>query len=228
MNSQDDTPGRSARGRGNLLTLGSAAVLAVYAAGFFRTRAAAQRFSDDSDRRPAAAPVALPADAPIARHFDTVPASVKTETRTTPVAVATERRRDEPKMRLDSIVPAVTSTSVEQPLPVPVPVPAPAAVAVDTTTPPAEKAPAGYKDGTYKGWGYSRHGDIEAAVDIKDGRIAAAYITQCLTRYSCSWISHLQGQVVTRQSADVDYVSGATQSSNAFYHAIFEALAKAK
>jgi uncharacterized protein with FMN-binding domain len=34
--------------------------------------------------------------------------------------------------------------------------------------------------------------------------------------------------VVKRQSADVDYVSGATQSTDAFYYAIVEALSKAK
>ena len=35
-------------------------------------------------------------------------------------------------------------------------------------------------------------------------------------------------QVVSRQSADVDYISGATQSSNAFYTAIAEALKQAR
>ena len=63
---------------------------------------------------------------------------------------------------------------------------------------------------------------------IESGRIASATIAQCLTRYSCSWIAHLPGQVVSRQSPDVDYVSGATQSSNAFYYAVAEALSKAK
>ena len=38
----------------------------------------------------------------------------------------------------------------------------------------------------------------------------------------------LPGQVVSRQSADVDYVSGATQSTQAFYMAIVQALAQAK
>ena len=56
----------------------------------------------------------------------------------------------------------------------------------------------------------------------------SAAITQCLTRYSCSWIEHLQGQVVIRQSPEVDYVTGATQSTNAFYYAVVEALSKAK
>jgi uncharacterized protein with FMN-binding domain len=115
----------------------------------------------------------------------------------------------------------------------------PAAPAVapvaEAVAPPAEPpaAPAAppqpqYKDGTYSGWGTSRHGDIQATVVIEGGRISSAVISQCWTRYSCSWVSHLQGQVVTRQSPEVDWVSGATQSVNAFYYAVVEALNKAK
>jgi len=85
-----------------------------------------------------------------------------------------------------------------------------------------------WKDGVYFGWGTSRHGDIQAGVEIKGGRIASAFISECLTRYSCSWIAALPPQVVGRQSPDVDYVSGATQSTNAFYYAVVEALKKAK
>jgi uncharacterized protein with FMN-binding domain len=33
---------------------------------------------------------------------------------------------------------------------------------------------------------------------------------------------------VVRQSADVDFVSGATQSTNAFYYAVVEALNKSR
>jgi uncharacterized protein with FMN-binding domain len=84
------------------------------------------------------------------------------------------------------------------------------------------------KDGTYLGWGSSRHGDIQASVVIEGGRIASATIAQCLTRYSCSWIAALPPQVVARQSPNVDYVSGATQSTNAFYDAVVDALTKAK
>ncbi len=103
-----------------------------------------------------------------------------------------------------------------------------AARAADVQLAPPPKPQGQYKDGTYTGWGTSRHGDIQAAVVIEGGRIASATIAQCLTRYSCSWISPLPPQVVTRQSAEVDYVSGATQSTNAFYYAVLEALAKAK
>jgi uncharacterized protein with FMN-binding domain len=85
-----------------------------------------------------------------------------------------------------------------------------------------------WKDGTYTGWGYSRHGDIEAAVVIEGGRIASATISQCRTRYSCSVIDRLPPQVAQRQSPDVDYVSGATQSADAFYGAVLAALSKAK
>jgi uncharacterized protein with FMN-binding domain len=63
---------------------------------------------------------------------------------------------------------------------------------------------------------------------VEGGRIASATISQCYTRYSCSWIAALPPQVVSRQSANVDYVSGASQSTDAFYYAIIEALSKAK
>src|SRR6185295_17637306 len=93
---------------------------------------------------------------------------------------------------------------------------------------PPEPAAPKWKDGTYYGWGTSRHGDIQAAVVIQGGRITSALISQCLTQYSCSWITALPPQVVGRQSAEVDYVSGATQSTNAFYYAVMQALSRAK
>lgn len=99
---------------------------------------------------------------------------------------------------------------------------------------PPDSAPAAdsnhvvLRDGVYSGWGTSRHGDIQASVEVKDGRIVSATIAQCLTRYSCSWIAALPGQVVKRQSPEVDVVSGATQSTDAFYYAVVEALSKAK
>jgi uncharacterized protein with FMN-binding domain len=99
---------------------------------------------------------------------------------------------------------------------------------LEPPAPAPVKPPSLYKDGAYSGWGTSRHGDIQSTVVIEGGRIVSASITQCLTRYSCSWIAQLPPQVVTRQSAEVDFVSGATQSVYAFYYAILEALAKAK
>ena len=110
-----------------------------------------------------------------------------------------------------------------------------------TTSRPAQLAPAhpegsgslpapkeAWRDGAYSAWGFSPHGDIEATVRIAGGQIDGAIISQCRTRYSCGVIETLPPQVALRQSADVDYVSGATQSADAFYEAVFTALSKAK
>jgi uncharacterized protein with FMN-binding domain len=75
--------------------------------------------------------------------------------------------------------------------------------------------------------GSSRHGDIQASVVIQDGQIVSAEIARCLTRYPCSWIVHLPQQVVSKQSTKVDYVSGATESSDAFFDAVAQALSQA-
>ncbi len=85
-----------------------------------------------------------------------------------------------------------------------------------------------YKDGIFYGWGSCRHGDLQASIAIKDGRIIAAAISECHTRYSQNVIAMLPAQVVARQSADVDSVAGATQSADAFYYAVSEALKEAK
>jgi uncharacterized protein with FMN-binding domain len=103
-----------------------------------------------------------------------------------------------------------------------------------STAAPIENAPTtiqpahSWKDGTFSGWGFSRHGNIEATVVIEAGRIARAFISQCRTRYSCGVIGLLPPQVVERQGPDVDYVSGATESADAFYEAVAAALGKAK
>ena len=124
-----------------------------------------------------------------------------------------------------TIAPAVAPPDTIATPPVAPAAPPPAPPVDTVATPPRDAA---LKDGVYTGWGTSRHGDIQASVEIRDGKIYAASISQCLTRYPCSRIAHIVPQVVTRQSADVDYVSGATQSANAFYQAVVEALSKAK
>jgi uncharacterized protein with FMN-binding domain len=107
----------------------------------------------------------------------------------------------------------------------------PAAQRAELVAQVAKQLPGGkqaWKDGTYLGWGRCRHGDLQASVIILHGRIIFASISQCFTRYSKNVIAQLPGQVVARQSADVDQVSRATESSDAFYYAVTEALAKAK
>lgn len=104
------------------------------------------------------------------------------------------------------------------------PPPAPTSTPGNSTqTQPAS----GYRDGTYVGVGSSRHGSIQAKVVINGGRIVSAAITGCATRYPCSVVSALPGEVVARQGAPADYVSGATDSSRAYTQAIANALNQA-
>jgi uncharacterized protein with FMN-binding domain len=93
---------------------------------------------------------------------------------------------------------------------------------------PAAPAAPVLRDGTYYGWGTSRHGDIQAEIVINAGRISSARISRCETRYPCSYIENAPGQVIQRQSPAVDVVAGCTQSIYAFYYAVLEALAQAK
>jgi uncharacterized protein with FMN-binding domain len=53
-------------------------------------------------------------------------------------------------------------------------------------------------------------------------------VAQCLTRYSCAWINPLPGQIVKQQGTTFDYVSGATESSDAFQDAVADALSHAQ
>lgn len=115
---------------------------------------------------------------------------------------------------------AATTAAAETNTPTNPPAPAPVT--------PTDPAKAGYKDGTYYGWGTCRHGDIQAAVVIENGRIAAARVEKCLTRYSCNWVDPIPPRIVLKQGTTYDYVSGATESSDAFQDAVAEALSQAK
>ena len=201
----------------DLVTLGTAAVLTVYSAGYVRTSDAAQRIAVEAAQRRGAA---LAMKGPSERAIDP-PREAVPEERTAP---------ELPKLRrAEAHLEPTAVKAPEPPRAAPPPSQSAVAQAPDSESEPANKKERNrFKDGVYYGWGTSRHGDIQAMVEIKDGKIAGASISQCLTRYSCSWVSALPPEVVQRQSAEVDVVSGATESSNAFYYAIVEALKQAK
>jgi uncharacterized protein with FMN-binding domain len=268
-----------------VVALGSVAVMAVYGAGYAKTRAAADRFAEQAaERRPhipagrgdqqatalaldapgpevaaiapppsgepttAVAPESRPAalNTPIAKpavEARSVEAATKVTKTTAPAAAATAASAIAPAPSDDEESAALAQTSAVQPpatppiaasapaaqpapaapqAPAPVPAPAPPAAA------PQVPAKATYKDGTFYGWGTSRHGDIQAAVVIENGRITVARVERCLTRYSCSWIAPLPPRVLLKQGNTYDYVSGATESSDAFQDAVAEALSTAK
>ncbi len=271
----------------NLLALGSAAVLAVYSAGYVRTKPAADRLAAQSTgrRRDVASdgPADAARDTPQANGLGTVSTSapvsaVGSDTLTLALHDTTIVLRDARTATAQSAI--APSTAVKSAITPPPVVTAPVVAATATppvqsvkandavVTPavnppvspsvaaaPATKAPASavppaaatapaapttapaapttapaskLRDGMFLGRGTSRHGDIEAMVEIVNGRVVSAVISQCLTRYSCSWIADLPPQVVSRQSPDVDNVSGATERANAFYYAIRQALQQAK
>ena len=62
---------------------------------------------------------------------------------------------------------------------------------------------------------------------IRDGRIVEAGIASCETRYPCDVIGDIIAQPVARQSPEVDHVSRATESADAYYYGLVEALKEA-
>jgi hypothetical protein len=181
-----------------LLALGSAAVLAVYAAGFVRTRDAAAAALARS--APRTRPVPAPA---LAGTVDVGPEAAS------PAPRVLERATPDVAADAPPSIQAVTPTAPPSPASTPT-VSAPTASMVATATPPVVA-------------------DTQrTTTPVDTAPAAAAAISQCLTRYSCSWIAHLQAQVAARQSPEVDNVSGATESANAFYYAVVDALKKAR
>ncbi len=258
----------------NLAAIGSAAVLTVYAAGYARTKPAADLLAAESERRPNARPTSATSSGQVGPEVARQPIAIEAAAATpTTVAAAPQPPTAASKVNEPTVgsAPAPTTAAPTPATSAPAPTTsaasasapsqtsAPASVQPSASTVPAPSGPsapsaaptqaasapapapapaaaptadtssrAGLKDGMYSGWGTSRHGDIQAYVEIKGGKITSAFISECLTQYSCSWIAKLPPQVVERQSAEIDYVSGATVSSNALYYAVADALKKAK
>ncbi|MEK8127134.1 FMN-binding protein [Paenibacillus filicis] len=85
-----------------------------------------------------------------------------------------------------------------------------------------------YKDGTFAGSGTNRFGTVDVDVTITHGKITAVEITRSATRYPERYIDALPGEVIARQSAQIDTVSGATRSSEDFINAVLAALRQAE
>lgn len=85
-----------------------------------------------------------------------------------------------------------------------------------------------YTDGTYAGMGNNRRGFIEVSVTISNDRITDVEISNFGMHYSESDVVGLPAEVLQQQSAEVDNVSGATYSTDAFRDAVNNALSQAK
>ncbi len=184
-----------------LVALSASAIAAVYAAGYVRTQAADTALG-------------VAESAPTAQVVTVAPA-------TQPPAATPLLPRG--RGGGDGSQPSVPATS--QPPPAQATPPAARATAAPTA---AQSTATNYKDGTYTGVGQSRRGGVQVALTVQGGRIASVNITRVSTQYPVSDIASLPAQVVARQSAQVDRVSGATYSWMAFRGAVQQALSQAQ
>jgi uncharacterized protein with FMN-binding domain len=96
-----------------------------------------------------------------------------------------------------------------------------------TSTSTSASPAAAYADGAYSGTGTSRFGNVSVSVTISGGKLTNVQITKVTTSFPESRIASLPAAVVASQSANVNVVSGATYSSQAFKQAVQQALAQA-
>lgn len=223
-----------------LVATSCAAVLAVYAAGYWRTRDDARRMDvrlPERTTRPSAAPAeTLTAATPAAQDSSAPAPEAPRVTSAAPVAAAATpaltpaepapaippAEAPSPESPAQSTAAISPSSQIATPDDL-------AALPASTPIPDPLPSPSGnWRDGTYTGWGTSRHGDIKAQVVIRGGRIVEAGIASCETRYPCDVIGDIIPQPVARQSPDVDRVSRATESADAYYFGLVEALNEAQ
>ena len=272
------------RKKRNLMLMGSAAVVAVYSAGFFHTAEASAKMTAAEQARPerpteressapdaiqaatrSISPAAPVANLPVATPAPLPPVATASPLQTpapapspAPAAVPSTPAPVSAVAAMTTPPPVVTAVAlVSAPSPVPAsPVkvaamPAAPAPTAPTSTPAKPAAPVPtvptstpakpaaqtaalaitkkYKDGAYFGWGSCRLGDLKVIVEMKDDVIVSANIAECYTRYSKNVISRLPGQLVARQNpTKLDRISGASDSSDAYYYAVVEALKAAK
>ena len=236
------------------MALSSAAVFAVYGAGYLRTQSAAEALDLETAARRAAGRREMPAtpvdSAPLQALRDTlaalqdsappahvVAAAVDSTKRpeaiaVTPVVVAVDPAPPPPTPA--ATLPADSSTKASVP-PIPEYAPPPPASTSTIAAPPdsavaspAAKVVKPLRDGVFHGYGSSRHGDIEVRIEVVGQKVVYAEISRCLTRWPCTIVERLPAQVIDRQTADVDIITGATASSDAFYMAVLDAFSTSR
>ncbi|HEY2596297.1 MAG TPA: FMN-binding protein [Chloroflexota bacterium] len=97
-----------------------------------------------------------------------------------------------------------------------------------TSTSQSTTSSTGYTNGTYSATGNSALGSVTVSLTVAGGKISNVQITRVTTKFPMSRIASLPAQVVSKQSANVNGVSGATYSSQAFKQAVQLALTQAQ
>lgn len=132
--------------------------------------------------------------------------------------------------------PRTPSADIAQATPTPTPSPSASASASATATPsptPANTSP--FKDGTFTGQDFqTQFGDTQVKVTISGGKIIDVQAIQLpYDRPRSEEISQfaapqLHDEVLQAQSANIDYLSGATYTSYAYAQSVQSALDQAK
>jgi len=144
---------------------------------------------------------------------------------------------------LQPVIPAatpVTAASNPQPIvlttPTPNPAPTPAPKPTPTPAPTPAPKPAGlYTDGTYIGGvADAYYGNVQVQAVISGGKITDVQFLQYPNTHSTSVyinsqaMPYLKQEAIAAQSANVNIVSGATDTSMAFQQSLASALTQAK
>lgn len=85
-----------------------------------------------------------------------------------------------------------------------------------------------YRDGSYEGAGSNRRGSIQVVVTIQKDKITDVEISRFAMHYSEQDVVDMPDEVIRKQSAQVNNVSGATYSTEAFSSAVQDALDQAR
>jgi uncharacterized protein with FMN-binding domain len=169
---------------------------------------------------------------------------------TPPAAVLPVRPRKLPAQSQASVAvtPTDTTASIDAVTPAPAPAVAPApaqrpiqvaavpAPQVTLASAPVAPQPSGkFKNGTYKGpVTDAYYGMVQVQANVANGQLASVKVLQYpndrrTSRYINSQaLPVLKQEAIVAQSGDVDFVSGATFTSQAYVHSLNQALLQAK
>ncbi|WP_339304766.1 FMN-binding protein [Paenibacillus sp. FSL R5-0519] len=103
-----------------------------------------------------------------------------------------------------------------------------AAVQNETSSATEDQQTRMYQDGSYEGTGSNRRGSIQVTVTIQKDKITDVEISQFAMHYSEQDVVDMPDEVIRNQSAQVNNVSGATYSTEAFSSAVQDALDQAR
>jgi uncharacterized protein with FMN-binding domain len=212
----------------NLVALSSVAILSVYGVGYVRTQGVANAVAAQEGQASASVSVATQS-VPTPVPTTTATRTVQRLSTATEVPISSDNGQGDPFATIGQSAPVFPTTAPIASAIATVPAATATVNLAPTVAPSPTTKPAGrtLTDGTYVGTGFSRHGDIEATVVINGGKIVSADVTMCGTRYSCSKVTPLVREVVSSQTAPVDLVSGATDSSYAYHDAVIKAISQA-